>query len=114
MRKILILALKDLKLAMRDRLAAFFYFVFPVLYAILIGYMMSGIVGLGVGMYRGTVSLAVVDQDQTEASKGFIEYLQAARELKIHQLNLEQAKDMVRMRRCVAYLVVQKGFASTD
>jgi ABC-2 type transport system permease protein len=114
MRKILILALKDLKLAMRDRLAAFFYFVFPVLYAILIGYMMSGIAGLGVGMYRGTVSLAVVDQDQTEASTGFLEYLQAAKELKVHQTDFEKAKDMVRLRRCVAYLVLQKGFESTD
>jgi len=114
MRKILILALKDLKLALRDRLAAFFYFVFPVLYAILIGYMMSGIVGLGVGMYRGTVSLAVVDQDQTEASTGFLEYLQAAKELKVHQMDLEKAKDMVRLRRCTAYLVLQKGFASID
>jgi len=114
MQKILILALKDLKLALRDRLAAFFYFVFPVLYAILIGYMMSGIAGLGVGMYRGTVSLAVVDQDQTEASTGFLEYLQAAKELKVHQMDLEKAKDMVRLRSCTAYLVLQKGFASID
>ena len=114
MRKILILALKDLKLALRDRLAAFFYFVFPVLYAILIGYMMSGIAGLGVGMYRGTVSLAVVDQDKSETSAGFLKYLQAASELKVHQTDSEKAKDMVRMRRCVAYLVLQKGFASTD
>ena len=114
MRKILILAFKDLKLAMRDRLAAFFYFVFPVLYAILVGYMMSGIAGLGVGMYRGTVSLAVVDQDQTEASAGFLAYLQAAQELKVHQTDFEEAKDMVRLRRCTAYLILQKGFASTD
>ena len=114
MRKILILALKDLKLAMRDRLAAFFYFVFPVLYAILIGYMMSGIAGLGVGMYRGTVSLAVVDQDQTKASAGFLEYLRAAKELKVHLTDFEKAKDMVRLRRCTAYLVLQKGFESTD
>lgn len=114
MRKILILALKDLKLALRDRLAAFFYFVFPVLYAILIGYMMSGIAGLGVGMYRGTVSLAVVDQDQTEASAGFLGYLQATKELKVHQTDFENAEDLVRRRRCVGYLVLQKGFASTD
>jgi ABC-2 type transport system permease protein len=114
MRKILILALKDLKLALRDRLAAFFYFVFPVLYAILIGYMMSGIAGLGVGMYRGTVSLAVVDQDQIDASAGFLEYLQGAKELKVHHTDFEKAKDMVRLRRCTAYLVLQKGFASMD
>ncbi|MEJ2701288.1 MAG: ABC transporter permease [Sedimentisphaerales bacterium] len=114
MRKILILALKDLKLAMRDRLAAFFYFVFPVLYAILIGYMMSGIAGLGVGMYRGTVSLAVVDQDRTEASARFLEYLKGAKELKVHQTDFEEAKDMVRLRRCTAYLILQKGFESTD
>jgi ABC-2 type transport system permease protein len=114
MRKVLILAFKDLKLALRDRLAAFFYFVFPVLYAILIGYMMSGIAGLGVGMYRGTVSLAVVDQDRTEASAGFLKYLQAAKEMKIHQTDFEEAKDMVRLRRCTAYLILQKGFESTD
>jgi ABC-2 type transport system permease protein len=114
MRKILTLAFKDLKLAMRDRLAAFFYFVFPVLYAVLVGYMMSGIAGLGVGMYRGTVSLAVVDQDQTRASEGFLEYLQVAKELKVHLTDSENAKDMVRRRRCTAYLILQKGFASTD
>ena len=113
MRSILILAWKDIRLALRYRVAAFFHYVFPVLYAILVGYMMSGIVGLGVGMYRGTVSLAVVDQDQTEVSAGFLRHLQTARELKIHQVDFDAAKEMVRLRRCAAYLVVQNGFAST-
>ncbi|MHC4520093.1 MAG: hypothetical protein ACYTAS_15995, partial [Planctomycetota bacterium] len=65
---ILVLAGKDLKTMRRDRVAAFFYYGFPVLYAILVGYLMSGIVGIGVGLYRGTVSVAVVDLDGSEAS----------------------------------------------
>jgi ABC-2 type transport system permease protein len=110
MRSILILALKDLKVMIRDRLAAFFYLVFPVLYAILIGYLMSGIVSIGIGIYRGTVSLAVVDEAQSEQSKAFLEHLGTAKELKIHTVNLEAAKDAVRRRSCTGYLILQKGF----
>lgn len=112
MRSVFILAWKDLKIVVRDRVGAFFYFVFPVLYAILVGYMMSGIVGIGVGMYSGSVSLAVVDEDQSEASAEFLKSLQDAKELKIQPADLEAAKEMVRQRRCVAYLVLQKGFES--
>lgn len=114
MRNIFILALKDIRVANRYKLVAFFHFVFPVLYAILVGYMMSGIVGLGVGMYRGTVSVAVADQDQSEFSAGFLRQLQAAKELKIHQVDFDTAKDMVRRRRCAAHLVLHKGFGSTS
>lgn len=94
----------------RDRLAAFFFLVFPVLYAILIGYLMSGIVSIGIGVYRGTVSIAVVDEDQSEQSKAFLEHLGTAKELKIHTVNLETAKDAVRRQSCTGYLILQKGF----
>ena len=59
MQSVFFLALKDLKIATRDKLGAFFYFGFPVIYAILGGYLMSGIVNLGVGMSQGDVAIAI-------------------------------------------------------
>jgi ABC-2 type transport system permease protein len=106
-------AAKDLKVMWRDRVAVFFYYGFPVLYAILVGYLMSGIVGIGVGLYRGTVTVTVVDSDRTEASAAYIERLDKTPELKIHIVDLETAKDTMRRRKCAAYLILKPGFAET-
>lgn len=91
----------------------FFYYGFPVLYAILVGYLMSGIVGIGVGLYRGDVSVAVVDLDRTEESAAYIEFLENTPELKMHPLGMEEAKEVLRRRKCAAYLVLRPGFAET-
>lgn len=111
---ILVLAGKDLKTMRRDRVAAFFYYGFPVLYAILVGYLMSGIVGIGVGLYRGTVSVAVVDLDGSEASAAYINRLASSAELKIHTVDMEAAQDAMRRRKCAAYLILKPGFAETS
>lgn len=97
----------------RDRVAMFFYYGFPVLYAILVGYLMSGIVGIGVGLYRGDVTVAVVDLEQTGASLAYINRLDNAPELRIHIVDLETAKDAMRRRKSAAYLILKPGFADT-
>ena len=76
MHAIITMALKDLKLLMRDRLGAFFIFVFPVLMGIFFGVVIGG---LG-GNSQGSAKVAMVDQDNTEASAKFIERLGANKE----------------------------------
>ena len=64
MREIWALAVKDLKLLVRDKAGLFFTFFFPVLYAIFFGTIFGGMGGGGGG--SGETAIVVVDQDGTD------------------------------------------------
>ncbi|MFO0827594.1 MAG: ABC transporter permease [Phycisphaerales bacterium] len=70
MSPVIAIALKDVKLLVRDKANAFFTFVFPVLLAIFFGLLFGG----GGGSQR-PLDLVVVDESQTEQSRGFIKDL---------------------------------------
>ncbi|WP_197528872.1 ABC transporter permease [Aeoliella mucimassa] len=100
------MALKDLKLLMRDRLGAFFIFVFPVLMGIFFGVVIGG---LG-GNSRGTMQVAMVDQDNTEASAKFIERLGANKSIELIATDLQDAQQQVRKGNYAAMIVLPEGF----
>jgi ABC-2 type transport system permease protein len=106
MKLILIMALKDIKLLMRDKMSLFFTFFFPLLYAGLFGTILSG------QMEGGTHAMTVllVDQDQTEGSRTFVEQLALAQELEIVEAELETARESVRRGRNAAYIRLPPGF----
>jgi ABC-2 type transport system permease protein len=106
MKIILIMALKDIKLLMRDKMSLFFTFFFPLLYAGLFGTILSG------QMEGGTNAMTVllVDQDRTEGSRTFVEQLAAAPELEIVEEELEAARERVRKGRNAAYILLPPGF----
>jgi ABC-2 type transport system permease protein len=103
------LALKDLKLLLRDRTAAFFILAFPVLMGLFFGMMMGGNSGSG----RGKIKLAVVDEDETELSRRFVSALEQNENLAVDAAELNAAREQVRKADSTGMLVIPKGFAQT-
>ena len=107
MKETIALAIKDLRLLLRDKAGFFFTFFFPLLYAIFFGAIFSG-----GGDDNNALSILVVDEDSTQASREFIATLHAAPELKIEVTTRGPAVENVRRGRAVAYVVLKKGFGA--
>jgi ABC-2 type transport system permease protein len=108
MRPILALALKDLRILTRVPAAAFFTFVWPVIVAVLFGYVFSG--QAAQGQDRAVIRIVVVDEDQTDGSRAYIKRLDDSPELEARPAALEEAASLVRRGQRAAYVVVKKGF----
>lgn len=106
MRSIVLLAIKDVRLLLRDRVGAFFTFAFPVLYALLFGLMFAG-----TGEGSGTVGVALVDHDRTDGSRAFVERLADSDALEVTLVDSDEAgRDLVRRGKRAALLVLPEGF----
>lgn len=79
MRPILAIAMKDVRLLMRDRMAFFFTFIFPILFGIFFGLIFSS----GDGKGRSRLSVQLVDEDQTQESMAFADELSASSDLAV-------------------------------
>ncbi len=105
MNQIIALALKDLKLLLRDKAGFFFTFFFPLVYAVFFGSIFASqskpIEGIRV---------AVVDEDQTPNSVAFIEELAAAPELDVLTTTRAAAGDLVRTGKRSAFIVLTQSF----
>ncbi len=110
MRVVLTMAIKDLKLLLRDKTAFFFAFFFPLVYATFFGSIFSG----GGGDGSNSMSVLLVDQDRTDGSRAFIELLQKAPELDLVEAELETAREKVRTGSQTAYLLVPEGFGQAS
>ena len=104
------LAMKDIKLLLRDRLGAFFIIGFPVLMGLFFGIIMGG---PSSGGGRAKMKLAVVDQDQSEISKKFIENLAGNASVMIESDQLESARQSVRKGNRVGMILLPDGFGET-
>ncbi len=103
------LALKDLKLLFRNRMAAFFILGFPVMMGLFFGMMMSG---MSSGK-RGKMEIAVIDQDNSRISARFIEALRKNENINVIADELEHAKESVRKAQRTGLLVIPNGFGET-
>ena len=103
------LALKDLKLLLRDRTAAFFILAFPVLMGLFFGMMMGGTSG----SERGKIKLAVVDEDESELSRRFVSALERNENLSVSAAKLDTAREQVRKAESTGMLVSPQGFAQS-
>jgi ABC-2 type transport system permease protein len=108
MRKVIALALKDLRLMPRNRGGMFFTFVWPVLVTVLFGIMFGG---QGDGA-QGKVRIAIVDQDNSEASRAFLEKLKESFELSA--MTLGDAEGAVRRGQRTGFIVVKPGFGQAS
>ncbi len=107
---IIALAIKDLRLLMRDRLNCFFTFLFPVIIAILFGLIFSG---GGDDGDKGGVPLAVVNEDGGKASLEFIGDLKKDSALDVTDTATREAGEaLVRKGSASACVVVPKGFSN--
>ena len=108
MNRIITMALKDIKLLLRDKTGAFFILGFPILMGLFFGVMMSG---MSSGGGRSAMNICVVDQDQSEVSQQFVDSLSENDSVELDKLDdIEAAKDSVRKGNRVALLVIGKGF----
>lgn len=105
MKKMIALMKKDLMLLSKDKMAMFFTFIFPLVFAFIFGSIFSGDSG-------GSKSLkvAVVDLDQTTASQAFVKEIEASDEFSVTMTTEEKAKQFVRKGKRVAYFILPKGF----
>lgn len=111
MRQILALAMKDLTLARRDKVGFFFMFIFPLLNAVFFGTIFAGQNDTA-NMARTAV--AVVDLDRTDASRAFIEDLDATGDFNLTPMDTaEDAARAVLDARADAYLLIEPGFGQS-
>ena len=110
MKPMLALALKDLRILLRVRAAFFFTFAWPIIVAVLFGYVFSGQASQGQG--RAAIRIAVVDEDQTDGSRAYLKRLDDAVELETQAATLDEAAGLVRRGQRTAYVVIKKGFGA--
>src|SRR5262245_22692410 len=102
---VLTLALKDLKLLFRHRISLFWIFVFPLLLALFFGFAFGGS-----GERARALPVAVVDDDDSPASRKLIERMKETNALAIEPHSRDEAEDAVRRGNLVAFVVIPKGY----
>ncbi|QOI99155.1 MAG: ABC transporter permease [Phycisphaeraceae bacterium] len=104
------IAMNDLRLLLRDRVNAFFVFVFPLLFAMFFGSIFGG-----GGEGRGRMTVAVVDEDRTPASLAFVESLRADEALAVGgPMSMGQAESLVRQGKTTALVFLPEGFGEAS
>lgn len=110
MRTVLAIAVKNLLLCWRDRLAFFWWMIgFPLLIAVLIGTMFAGVLS---GASQ-PVMVAVVDEAKNGDSKEFIAILSQSQDLKISAASRAEAEAGVRQGSLSAFVLLRAGFRLT-
>jgi ABC-2 type transport system permease protein len=105
MKKVLFLALKDLKVLLSSKGNIFWVFGFPVLFALFFGAIYSGI-----GKEPTGINIAIVDEDKSEFSGSFVSKLESEEALKIVRADRDGAIEQVRKGQIAAAVVLKKGF----
>ncbi len=103
------LAVKDLRILLRDKSGFFFTFFYPVLIAVFMGVIFSG-GGDGSDSHQSALVVYLVDQDRTDISQKFVETLAQSEDLQITPASLEQAQEDVRLGRKAAYILIKNGY----
>ena len=106
MRAILALAVKDLRLLPRIRMAFFFTFLWPVIVAVMFGFAFGG---AGDGE-PAAIAVALVDEDATEGSRAFVHRLEASGHFTFQAMTRPDAETAVRRGQRAAYFVITPGF----
>ena len=105
MKPLLYLAIKDVRLLLADKLGMFFVFVFPLGMALLLGSVSTP------SRRHVRLAVAVVDEDQTKASRAFRDALERLGEVEIAEATRSNAIDLVRRGRRVAAVIIPRGFS---
>jgi ABC-2 type transport system permease protein len=99
------IALKDVRLLVRDRMGFFFTFFFPLLIAVFFGMVFQQ------GGGPAGIPVAIVDLDATPESGAFAQKLRGGGELELNDsLSYAEAEAAVRSGKLRAMIVLQKGF----
>ena len=111
MGSVLTLAMKDLRLLVRDRMGLFFIVVFPV------------IMGIGFGLIGSSfkpgapstapMKIALIDNDESEMSRLLIDTLADLGNLDFQPLPLDEATNLVRKGKLAGFIKIPAGFGKT-
>jgi ABC-2 type transport system permease protein len=101
---LLTIARKDLKLLARNKAAAFWVLLFPLLMACFFGFVNSG-------GRRVSLPIAVVDLDQTPYSKSLVLRLRESEALRVRETTLDSATTAVRRGDLAAYVALRPGMS---
>lgn len=105
------MAMKDLRLLMLDKGGLFFVFFFPLLYAIFFGYISAAMSGGGDDGPLASIRIALVDEDDSDASREFATTLIEADELVVERFDTREAgAAVVREGKRAALVVIPNGF----
>jgi ABC-2 type transport system permease protein len=106
MRSIIALAIKDLRILLRVRSGLFFTFIWPVVVAVLFGFVFSE-------QSQSTpraLRVVIVDEDNTDASRAYVAKLESSGEFEIDRASRVEAENMVRRAERSAFIVIKPGF----
>lgn len=106
MRAILALAIKDLRVLPRVRMAFFFTLLWPVIVAVMFGFAFGGPGDGG----PSAIKVALVDEDASEASRAFVSRLQGAGHFAFTPMTRDAAEHAVRRGQRAAFFVIKPGF----
>lgn len=111
MRSVLTLAMKDLRLLVRDRAGLFFIVGFPVIMGIGFGFIGSSFKPGEPSATR--LKIALIDDDQSEMSRLFIDTLADLGNLDFQPLPLAEATNLVRKGKLAGFIKIPAGFGET-
>ena len=109
MNTVLSMAIKDLRILLRDKAGAFFIIVFPIVMGIFFGLIITVNSSGGSSAMR----IAIVDEDQSEMSKKFTASLAANESVDLEPATFEEARESVRKGNRVGLIVIPSGFGET-
>ncbi len=98
------IAAKELLQTRRDRLAALFTIILPIVFTIFLGVIIGSMSG------DNSIPIAVVDEDLTPASQQFLDRLEASPLLTLEVMAADKIDTAVENQSVAAALVVPKGF----
>ncbi len=100
------IAAKELLQTRRDRLAAVFTIVLPIVFTIFLGVIIGGMGG------DNSIPVAVVDEDLTLASQQFLDRLEASPLLTLKTMTADKIDTAVEDQSVAAALVIPEGFGT--
>jgi ABC-2 type transport system permease protein len=102
------LAGKDLKLLLRDKSSLFWVLIFPLMIAVLFGFVFGGANG------ASAIKIGLVDQDGTPESKALATRIRASSAVSAKDMSLEEGREAVRKSDLSAFVLIPKGFGEAD
>ncbi len=110
MNAIISLTIKDLRLLLRDKGGMFFIIAFPIIMGVAFGLMYGSVGGEG---SAGGMIIGIVDNDDSEISRRFVENLAAIKTIEIHSIEQAAAREMVLKGQLLAFITIPSAFGET-
>jgi ABC-2 type transport system permease protein len=110
MKRIIALALKDLRLMPRNKGGMFFTFAWPIALMVLFGFAFSG--NAANAGAQNKVRIAIVDDDNSDGSRQFAKKLEASFDLL--PMTKAEAETAVRLGQRAAFIAIKPGFGQAS